>query len=355
MAKKDKHVVYCGTYTRDSKEGIYIYDLDTSTSELSLRKAIPMNNSSYITLARDKKTLYSICDEGVESYHIEADGDLTKLNRSGIKGMRGCHLKTDHKDEFLFVSGYHDGKITVLSLNKDGSIKGISDGIFDRGIGTYANRNFIPHITSTEVTPDNQFICVVDNGIDQIRIYDFQKKKGKLSLVEIIRRPLESAPRSIRFSTDGRFCYILHEQSCSIAVYGYEYKDGAPVFTFLQEISTQILPKSTHSAFSAAFALRITDDGRYAFCTTAGDNVVSLFDIDAKTGHLKWINALPISGEHPKGLVLYPDGSSFIVANHDSNELRNFTVNYGEKRFTAKGRPAKITTPNCVVLLKLTE
>ena len=104
MSRQDRYVLYCGTYTRDSKEGIYIYDMNMEEGTLALKRSIPMNNSSYITLARNKKTLYSICDEGVEAYHIEKDGDLTPLNRCGIQGMRGCHLKTDYQDKYILTT-----------------------------------------------------------------------------------------------------------------------------------------------------------------------------------------------------------------------------------------------------------
>ena len=194
----------------------------------------------------------------------------------------------------------------------------------------------------------------MDNGIDQIRVYDFQKGEGKLELVEIIRSPLESAPRSMRFSNDSQFCYILHEQSCMVSVYRYQLVKGRPEFELLQSVPTQI-KKDSNAAFSASFALRLTEDGEYAFTTTAGDNIVTIFKIDKTTGLLELLTALPISGEHPKGIAVYPDGSRFVVANHDSNELRTFDVCYTEKRFVGKGRPTSIISPNCPVMLQLEE
>ena len=53
----------------------------------------------------------------MEAYRILESGDLEKINEGGINGMRGCYLSTDYEDKFLFVGGYHDGKITVLRLS----------------------------------------------------------------------------------------------------------------------------------------------------------------------------------------------------------------------------------------------
>ena len=48
---------------------------------------------------------------------------------AGINGMRGCYLSTDYEDRFLFVAGWHDGKITALRLKEDGSVGEITDEI----------------------------------------------------------------------------------------------------------------------------------------------------------------------------------------------------------------------------------
>ena len=77
-----------------------------------------VDNSSYVIASSDGKTLYSIADEGVVSFRILQNGSLARLNSAPIRGMRGCHLCTDMEDKYVFVSGYHDGKTTVLSLNK---------------------------------------------------------------------------------------------------------------------------------------------------------------------------------------------------------------------------------------------
>ena len=94
-----------------------------------------MDNSSYVIASSDGKTLYSIADEGVVAFRILENGSLARLNSASIRGMRGCNLCTDAEDKYVFVSGYHDGKATVLSLNPDGSVGSIVDGVFDKGYG----------------------------------------------------------------------------------------------------------------------------------------------------------------------------------------------------------------------------
>ena len=129
----ENYVAYVGTYTNGSSKGIHIYDVDVEEGLLYLRKVVPVNNSSYIKESRNGEYLYSIADEGVEVYKIAPDGDLTSINQIDIDGMRGCHLSTDLTGKYLFVAGYHDGKVTVIHTHQDGRLGSVMDGKYHLG------------------------------------------------------------------------------------------------------------------------------------------------------------------------------------------------------------------------------
>ena len=222
----DKYVAYVGSYTHEDGKGIHIFDMDVEKGRIKERKEIKLGNPSYITLSHSGLYLYSICDNGVASYRILEDGDLEPINVHTIRGMRGCHITINKKDTFLIVSGYYDGKITVLRINEDGSVGDIVEELFHKGIGSVAERNFRPHISCAEFTPDEELLCVCDLGIDQIKVYEFNHQTGKLKLYEIIRTQLDSAPRQITFSPDGRFAYVVCELKNYINVYSYDKDNG---------------------------------------------------------------------------------------------------------------------------------
>ena len=178
----DKYVAYVGTYTHEKSRGIHIYDMDVEKGLITERKEVEIDNPSYITLSHDGKYLYSICDAGVSAFRVMPDGDIELINVKSINGMRGCHLSVTKDNTFIFVSGYHDGKLTVMHLNEDGSVGTIADEVFHKGIGSIAERNFRPHISNATLTPDEKLLCVCDLGIDQIKVYEFDKK---LSLIHI--------------------------------------------------------------------------------------------------------------------------------------------------------------------------
>ena len=346
MGKK-KYVAYVGTYTHGTSKGIQVYDVNVEEGTLTERSEVRVSNASYTTVSKNGKFLYSIEDEGVAVFKRDENGDLTRINSVDIDGMRGCFLATDVDGRYLYVAGYHDGKVTVVHTHQDGSLGSVMDGVFHTGLGSVAERNFRPHVNCVRPTPDNKYLCAVDNGIDQVKIYRINKRTDKLELVDILRCPRESGPRIIRFSEDGRYAYLLFELSNEIKVYSYDGSGSTPEFELLQSIST-LQKGDTDAAHNAASGLALAPDGRHLFCTTAGENTVSMYEIDEKTGLLTKKFTLPISGDYPKDLAIFPDNKHIAIANHSSNSITTFAVDYEKNIIVMKGKPRKIETPNCI-------
>lgn len=347
---KENYIAYVGTYTHGSSLGIHIYDLDVEAGTMKERKVVPVNNASYITKSHNGKYLYTIADEGVEAFRILPDGDLECINTAPIGGMRGCYLSIDAEDRFLFVGGYHDGRVSVMRLNGDGSIAGIADGVFHKGMGSVAERNFRPHVNCVIPTPDQKYLCAVDLGLDHVKIYRLDHETGKLRIVDFLRCELESAPRHMKFSEDGRFAYLICELRNIIHVYSYDGSGKLPVFELIQTVSTVTDKKDS---LNAAAALKFTPDNNYLICSNAGEDSAHFFKIDRETGLLEdWCN-LPVSGDYPKDVDVFPDGKHLISLNHESNSITLFKIDYEKKYFYRHTAPLKIETPNCILVSKV--
>ncbi|MCR4650820.1 MAG: lactonase family protein [Lachnospiraceae bacterium] len=348
----ERYVAYVSTYTSGDDHGITIYDVDLENGKFTEKDRVRITNSSYVTISHNRKYLYSITDFGVEAYNIEPDGSLTVLGNSTINGMRGCYLSTDYKDEYLFVAGYHDGKITVLRLEEDGRINGICDEIYHKGWGNIAERNFRPHVNCVKMTRDNKFLCAADLGMDYIDVYALDHTTGKLKLMDIVHSEQESAPRHIKFSKDGRFMYVVHELKNYIDVYSYTEKNGAPEFEKIQNISTL---NDYHATGSAASALSLSMDCKYILSSNAGDNSVVIYSIDEVSGELNKILCLPISGDYPKDVSLFPDNRHLVSLNHESDSLSFFKVDLEKGLITMNQRFIKVDKPNCIIFHKLSD
>ena len=146
-----KYMAYVGSYSYTGKaKGITVYDVDVEKGKFIYRCEVEVDNSSYLTVSRDKKMLYSIADEGVVSFRILQNGSLSRVN-------------------------------------PDGSVGHITDGVFHKGLGSVAERNFRPHVSCSRMTPDEKFLMVADLGIDQVKVYRFDRGEGRIAQVDTIR------------------------------------------------------------------------------------------------------------------------------------------------------------------------
>lgn len=347
---KGRYVCYCAGYTMNHDEGITIFDFDPETGRMKERSKVHITNASYISISHNGKYLYSITDDGVAAFSIDKNGDLTFLNMTDINGMRGCYLSTDYEDKFVFVAGYHDGKVTVLSIKSDGSVDKICDEIYQKGIGTIAERNFRPHVDCAKMTRDNKYLCATDVGMDQTKIYRLNHRTGKLSMVDILRSEIESAPHHIKFSLDGRFAYIIHELKNIVDVYTYEDKDDMPVFEKIQTISTL---DEGYNGISAAYAIQLTADGKYLVCSNAGDDSVAVFSRDDKTGMLERLFVLPVSGHFPKDITTSDDNRYLISINNESSTITFFTLDMEKHTMVMNGPELKYDSGNCLIIHRL--
>ena len=343
---QERCVAYVSTYTMGDSNGIKIFDVDMKNGRLHEKAEVKITNSSYITLSHNKKYLYSITDFGIEAYRVLPDGDLEGINHAGINGMRGCYLSTDFDNRFIFVAGYHDGKITVLRLNEDGGVGKITDEIYHKGLGSIAERNFRPHVNCVKMTRDNKYLMAADLGLDHINIYTLDHRNGQLKPVDIIRSEIESAPRHLKMTKNGKFLYIVHGLKNFIDVYTYKDSGNVPEFTKVQTISTL---NEYHAGGSAASALNFSTDDQYLLSSNAGDNSVIIYNVDLRNGELKKNFCLPISGDYPKDVSLFPDNRHLVSLNHESNTMTFFTVDLKRGLLVMNGKEIEIQKPNCII------
>lgn len=344
-------VMYVGCYTNESENGIHIFDVDKPSGKLTKKKTVNVSNSSYITLANTKPVLYSVTDLGVAALAIADDGELSLLNEVSTRAMRGCCLDIDAEDRFLFVGGYHDGKITMMSVNEDGSVSDILDSKHHKNAGNGTDRMSMGHVTCVKVTPDNKHICAVDSGLEQVKIYKIDKSMEQMVLIDILRCELNFEPVKMEFSNDGKYAYLLSESKKQINVYKYESDDGYPSFTLVQKITTV---GEYHTTSSAACSLKINQSGKYLTVSNDGDNTVSLYEIE-ECGTLIPYCVLPISGKYPKDVVFSADNKYLYSFNHDESSITTFLIDYEKKLFTMCSKPEKIESPNSAILLDLDE
>ena len=93
-------------------------------------------------------------NEGVAVFKRDENGDLVRINSVGIDGMRGCFLATDVDGRYLYVAGYHDGKVTVYIHIKMEVLAVLWMGYFIKDLEVSQERNL----------PSTCKLCTSDTG-----------------------------------------------------------------------------------------------------------------------------------------------------------------------------------------------
>lgn len=342
-----KSIAYVGSYTRGKSKGITVFDVDEYYN-FKKRFTYEINNPSYLEMSHDQNFLYTSCDEGVAAFRILDNGGLTLLNKAPVNGLRPCYLSVDKKNRFLLSAGYHDGKMTVLRLKKDGSVGEVTDEVFMTGIALDGGHHYMCHVNCAIFSPDERFVFSVDTGLDQVKIYEFNHQRGKLKLHGILRCEINDGPKHMLFSNDGKFAYLTFENKNMVKQYSYDAENAK--FTEIEALST--LPEGAGD-HSNTVALKLTPDDKYLFVANSGNNSVAVFGIDETTKKLSRICVLPISGEYPRDLLLCDDKKTFACVNQFSDSITFFEMNYEKKCFTMQRKPASLYSPTTIQLKTL--
>src|SRR5262245_41620404 len=128
-------VLYIGTYTSGKSEGIYQYFFDDSKGSIGLFSSAKSVNPSFLTIDRKRQYLYAVNEVGefegkpggyVSTFQIKSS-ELVFLNQQATHGADPCYVTVDRKRKCLLVANYTGGNVTVLPINRDGSLAPASD------------------------------------------------------------------------------------------------------------------------------------------------------------------------------------------------------------------------------------
>ena len=132
--------------------------------------------------------------------------------------------------------------------------------------------------------------------------------------------------------------------------YSYDKNSDKDRFDLVQNIFTV---RRDHKSNSAAANITFDSTGKHLLCSNAGDNTVTIYKVDSKTGKLSSLNSLPISGDYPKYIRLFPDDKHLMSMNNEGNSITIFTVKYDKGLIIMNGPELKISRPNNMIIKEL--
>ena len=219
----------------------------------------------------------------------------------GSKGVCACHL--DVVDNDLYLVNYLSGNIV-----KNGEIV-----VTHTGKGVHTIRQDMPHTHFVYATPDEKYLIATDLGIDTLFLYDRDLKE-----VCKARVPDGYGIRHCIFSADGKYKYAMNELIAAISVFSYE--EGKIEYLYTQDIPT------TAEKLTGA-AIRLSDCGKYLFCSIRGENTLHSFKIEEK-GFTE-LSRVSCHGDSPRDINLIDD-QYLVCCNEKSDNAVVFAVENGK-------------------------
>jgi len=343
-------LLFVGSFTEGiASTGIYIYELDTKTGELSLLNSEQnLINPSFLKIAPNGKYLYSVLESQlpnngkVAAFTIDSlSGKLQLINTQDSGGRNPAHLTIYQNEKFLINSNYTDASFSVYNIKKDGGLAPLHQIVTFKDSSIVEGRQDEAHIHSTNFSPDGKYVFAQDLGSDKIWNFKVKKESGtKLNLVSngFVKVRPGSGPRHFTFHPNGSFAYGIAELSGSVTAYSYENGN-------LNFIENYLTYRSDQEIYRAA-DIHISPDGKFLYASNRGPNEdsIAIYSIDEKTGKLELKGHQDTYGEHPRNFAIDPSGKFLLVANQFTDNVVIFRRDIETGILTKL--PHELTVPN---------
>ncbi|NJX14872.1 lactonase family protein [Tamlana crocina] len=311
--------LYVGTFTNEDAQGIYQYQFNTATGEISNEiLAIEIENPNFLTYSPDRKFMYSVNrskdkskPDYVAAYKINSDGTFTLINTQDSHGAAPCHIAMNAAGTKIVVSNYNGGTVSLYNVNDDGSLSQASQ-VFDHN-----TENEKSHAHSAQFFNDELFVA--DLGRNAVYQYQLKNKEYKLAKPKIVEMLGNPGPRHFSISKNGKFIYIINEYGSSITT-AKRTKDG------FKEVDFDTTLSDDYKGKNSCADIHPSPDERFLYGSNRGENSIAVFRRNNRNGKIKKIQNISVEGDWPRNFTLDPNGNFLLVANRRSNNISVFKI-----------------------------
>ena len=331
--KKDKSAtpkvfdLLIGGYTTpDGNRGITVYRFYAETGRFAFLGEVETASPTFLCISPDRKFVYSVnavADGSVSAFSFDHNtGALKFINKQPSVGANPAHVVIDKEAKNVIVSNYGNGTLSVLPVNKDGSLAPATQTIIGEGSSIIPQRQAGPHIHSAIFSPDEKNVLYADLGTDKVSVAKY--KAGKVPALtpeDVAFEKIKpgSGPRHMDFSTDGKFLYLVNEMGATVN--SYAYNKGK--ITFIDSVG---LASPGFTGRSSAADIHVSPDGRFLYATNRGTaNELVVFGIDQASGKLHYITRYP-TGKEPRNFVIEPGGNFLLLAAQQDNTVNIYRI-----------------------------
>jgi len=105
------------------------------------------------------------------------------------------------------------------------------------------------------------------------------------------------------------------------------------------------------SGTSFAAEVVVHPSGRFVYSSNRGDDSISVFSSDRKSGKLTLVEQEPTQGSTPRGFAIAPGGRFLLAANQASDNVVVFSIDAKTGALEPSGHSIKVPSPVCVRFL----
>ncbi len=353
---ESEHLLYVGTYTKETSAGIYGYRFDSSTGAAeALGLLAETRDPSFLALHPNGRYLYAVNEVddfdsagsgAISSFAIDHDSfALRKLNEVSSKGGWPCHLNLDGSGRMLIVANYKGGNIASFPVNEDGTL-GEAASFYQHEGSSVHSRQDQPHAHSADFSADDRFAFFSDLGLDQVKIYKADPATATIEPNDPAFVEVEpgSGPRHFSLHPSGRFAYGINELSSTVTFYSFDGESGT--LAVQQTVST--LPEDFEGGNSTA-EIYVHPSGNFVYASNRGHHSIAVFGIDPENGRLEARGQVSTQGERPRNFAFDPTGQYLLAANQESDNIAVYRIDGATGALQPTGTVLAIDAPVCLL------
>ena len=334
--------------------GIAVAEFDSSTGKLSAPKMImETRDPAHFAVTADGRHLY-MCNTGtpggVSAFAIESrkTGALRLLNYKESKGRGPSYVSVDKSGHYVLDANYGGGFVEVYSLAKDGSLDAQTAFVQHIGSSVHPVRQSKPYAHWIRTDPTNKFSVVADLGMDEVLVYKFDAKTGKLTPNDPPFTKVSGGmgPRHLVFHPNGKWVYGIAEIANQVMAFNWDGTKG--VLTPFQSVNTLA---DDFKDPSTAAEIAIHANGKFLYASNRGEDTLVVYAIDAKSGELRFRQRVASRGKVPRYFTFDPTNKWLIVSNNEGANLSVFSVDGKTGELAPVGEPVALVKPMAVVFL----
>ncbi|HEY6408757.1 MAG TPA: lactonase family protein [Ktedonobacteraceae bacterium] len=351
-----QQVLYIGGYAPVDQPGIHACTFDDATGDLTVRNSFAgIVNPSYLLVHPNGRWLYTVSETSQQKEGAPGavwalrcarePWSMEPINHRMSGGDWPCHLEINATGQWLLVSNYGSGTVSVLPVLPDGALGEMTDLVQHHGSGPNPERQEAPHAHSATFTPDQRFVIVADLGMDALLVYAFDAAAGRLREHTRISSRSGTGPRFKVFHPNGLHLYVNHELDNTVVVYDYDATSG---MLRERQIVETLLPGAPQSAIAG---IQISQSGDRLYVSNRGHDSISVFEIE-EDGRLARLAIRPCGGRCPRNIAITRSGRFLLIANQESNEVVVLPVLDGVEALGAPVARAGVPGASCVHFVK---